>query len=253
MKRLVPFIAIAIIVFIFYKESPYFQGKVADAQNNLTKWSEDNIRKNPAGFLDMAEGKIKKSLAGLEESKGKIDITMTELRGKREGNQNRVDTATTLTSEFKTAYKAAKADGSWPATIRGQAYNLDQLKKQVKLLMDQKQSLSTMIVSQDQALAKAGEAQTKLKAQITKLQGELQQIGTKRETLIVDELTAESQHWLDRVNEQVTKSSDLANMGKDPVIDLEDFMEMEAAAQKKAEEAAAVAEGDQKTIDFLDS
>ncbi|MDF1836466.1 MAG: hypothetical protein P1V35_01235 [Planctomycetota bacterium] len=253
MKRIVPFIIFAAIVFIVYKESPGLQDKVAEVQGKVTNWSEESIRKNPSGFLDMAEGKIQKSLAGLEESKSKIDGTMTELRSKRDENQKNVDIASGLTASFKTAYKAAEAGGTWPVTVQSREYSREDLVKQVKVLMDQKASLTTMIASQDGALAKATAAQTKLKAQIAKLEGELQQIGTKRETLKVDELTAESQMWLDKVNEQVAKTSDIANMGSDPVIDLDDFIKMEEAAQKKAAEAAAAAEDKQKTLDYLDS
>ncbi|HRV81696.1 MAG TPA: hypothetical protein P5218_09680, partial [Planctomycetota bacterium] len=207
---------------------------------------------DPIGFLDHAEKQIQSSLNALMASQSEIQTNVSALITKRDENQNKVDTATRLSDEFKVAYKQAETDNSWPVNVADAKYTKDELIKQVETLIAQKQSYSSLIESQNAALDKASTAQATLKDQITKLKGELQSIATKRDTVKIDQLTAESTKWLEKVNEQVNASNNLANMGKDPVRDLDTFVKIDAEKKQKEAEAAAEAAKKQKTLEFLE-
>ena len=252
-KKLFPLILVLVVGYIIYQRSPFFQSKVDGFTGKMTKWSPEDIKNNPVKFLDHAEKQLKSSLTQLEESKGTIDSTMATLTKDRDDNQSTVDTATRLTGEFKTAYKGAKANDSWPVTVAEASYTEPQLIEQVETLMAQKSSLTSLIGSQDVALGKAKAAQDKLKDKITQLNGELQSLATKRETLNIEKMSADADQWLAKVNEQVASTSDLSNLGTDPVRDLEDFVKVEAAQAKKAAVEAADAEKEAATRAFLDS
>ncbi len=253
MKRLIPLIAVAVVIWIIYQKSPGLQSKANEIKTNWTKWSQEDIQKNPVKFLEAREENLRAVLKELNDNKGKIDKEVAKLQLAHDEHQAKVDTANRLAEEFKVAYKAAQENDSWPVSLAGAEYTRDQLITQVETLMVDKGTHETIVSDRAEQIKRISGSEEKIKAQIAKVESSLQGIVANREKVKADLAIAKSEQWLKEMEEQINANDVTVVEGTDPVRDLEDIAAYEEAkAQEEAEKAAEAAKK-QKTIDFLEN
>ncbi|MCI5222683.1 MAG: hypothetical protein D3924_08450 [Candidatus Electrothrix sp. AR4] len=131
-KTVVGMIIVAVIAgSVFYFVSAPFKTKVDMKVEQATKWTPENIQKDPAGYLVWASEKAQSAINSIEARR----IALSQQKSKNESliiDKSQEKTAAhRLFLKFRDAYKAAEADGSWPADIDGSLYNRVQLKNQI--------------------------------------------------------------------------------------------------------------------------
>ena len=253
MKKLIPLIAVAVVIWIIYQKSPGLQSKANEIKNNWTEWSQEDIKANPVKFLEAREDNLRKVLGELEVNRGKIDSEVAKLRTARDEHQKKVDIADRLAGEFKAAYKAAQEGDSWPVTVKGKDYTRDELIKQVEGLMVDKGTHESIVADRAAQIERISGSEEKIKAQIAKVESSLQGIVANREKIKADMAIAASEKWLKEIDEQINAANVTVTEGSDPVRDLEEIAAYEEAEQQKEAMKAAEAAKKQKTIEFLEN
>ena len=254
MKRLIPLIAVAVVIWIIYQKSPGLQSQANELKNKWTEWTEEAIKDNPVGFLEAREKNLNAVLEELKTNKGKIDEEVAKLQGAHDEHKNKVETAERLANEFKVAYKAAKDGGTWPITLAGKEYTEAQVVEQVQRLMVDKGTHSTIVEDRAKQIERIAESQTKIEEQITKVTGSLEGIKANREKIKADQAIAKSEQWLKEIEDQINANdATIATQAEDSVRTLEEITAYEAAEKEKEAKAAAEAAKEQAARDFLDS
>lgn len=109
-------VVIVLLGGIAYYLSDPFKAKMDEAYTDLSKWTPENMAKDPGGYLawarkemDSVEVSLEGRMIGLKQLNQKYD---------REGKTAAMlrDRYATVLPELKAAYKEAKESDSWPAT-----------------------------------------------------------------------------------------------------------------------------------------
>lgn len=254
MKRLIPLIAVAVVIWIIYQKSPGLRSQANELKNKWTEWSQEDITKDPVGFLEAREKNLSAVLEELNSQKGKIDEEVSKLQSAHDKHKGLVEKADSIASELKVAYKAAKADGSWPITHAGKDYTEAEVVEQVQSLMVEKGTHSAIVEDRAKQIERMAESQAKVQEQITKVTGTLDGIKANREKIKADQAIAKSEQWLKEIEEQINANdATIAAQAEKSVRTIEEISAYEAEEAEKAAKAAAEAAKEQAARDFLDS
>lgn len=126
---------------IFYFVSDPFKTKVDMSVEQATKWTPENINRDPVGYLTWGLGQADNSIEAL--SARRIALSQQKSRNARmvTDDAKDLDTAKQLFEKFRTAYKEAVASGTWPTEVAGTPYTEEALKKQIVSLKSKIDSL----------------------------------------------------------------------------------------------------------------
>ena len=116
---------------IFYFVSDPFKTKVDIQVEQATKWTPENINKDPVGYLTWAIGKSQQAADSL--SARQIALAQQKSNNERllKNDTKDLSAAGKLFDQFRTAYKNAATTGSWPTEVVGTQYEEEALKSRV--------------------------------------------------------------------------------------------------------------------------
>jgi hypothetical protein len=181
--------AVVAIGIIAYIASDVFKTKVDSNLEQMTKWTPENIAKDPVNYLNFCEKQAKDAIQQLKadrisvaQSKGKLD----DMRSKA---QAKVDAGEKYLTNAKAAYKAADAANAWPIDFDGAKHDKEYMKAAIVKINKETET-------QKLVLNKASEGVKKLDAQASKIEKaqadsetQLTDITANRELLKVNKLT----------------------------------------------------------------
>jgi hypothetical protein len=136
---LVVFLVVAGVVFYFVSDP--FKTKVDVKIEQATKWTPENIRKDPAGYVAFAVGQADRTIEAL--SARRIALSQQKSNNERMLQKASKDLATAkkIFDQFRAAYKEASAANGWPKEVAGTQYQEADLKKQIISLKSKIDSL----------------------------------------------------------------------------------------------------------------
>jgi len=92
------------------------EAKVGRAVEQATKWTPENIEKDPKGYLYFCEQEIKKTIGDLKASEIAISQNRARILSMQEDAEKKIRVGKQALSELKQLYLAAEDNGQWPIT-----------------------------------------------------------------------------------------------------------------------------------------
>lgn len=161
---------------VFYFVSDPFKTKVDVKMEQATKWTPENIHKDPAGYMAFAVGQADKTVEAL--SARRIGLSQQKSNNEKmlQKASKDLDTAKKLFDQFRTAYKEASSANSWPKEVAGTQYQEADLKKQIM-------SLKGKVDSLEQQTTQLGNIQKTIGAHLDQLDQKLTDTKTTKTDL----------------------------------------------------------------------
>jgi len=187
-------LVVGVIVFIvlagvawFFLSDP-FRTRVKTTYDDLTKWTPENIAKNPILYLNFCEEQAKKAIDKLKVSEISVSQNLARLQSTLEETRKKIDTGTKALDELREIYNQS-ATITWPVTWRGTTLNETDFRLQAKRLDREVRSAEQLHKTVESGI-------TQLKGQITRIkearlqaEEQLATIASKREMLKVQAIT----------------------------------------------------------------
>jgi hypothetical protein len=178
---------IVVIGIIWYFVSDPFRTKVDAAADQMTKWTPENIAKDPVNYLNFCETKTKQAMLDLKADRISIEQNRAKLQDMKESAGAKVRVGEKILVDLKGTWEK----DVWPVSLEGQSREKDWVKTQVVSLFKQ-------VETQRSILGKVEGGLKKLDAQVIKIdkaqgdaQAQLAEIAANRELLKVQKLTDE--------------------------------------------------------------
>ncbi len=240
LKATIAFVLLIVVGLLIWR-SPGCRQRVSDIYERHGGWTEEARRVDPVGFIEYAERALRADLEALTRTRRDLAAARQAISEELEKNRALLDSAEELAQDFRLAYRAAEAEGSWPTTVRGAHYTRQELIEQVRLILTQREDYSAIIgqLQETSTLAEAKEEQ--LVSQISLTKAGLATLPSKREIARVNQLTDRTEDLLEQVddligeNEQVLSSAPVRTVeeltarpepaSKEAAVDVQAFLE----------------------------
>lgn len=174
---------------VAYFASDVFRTKVDSSVEQATKWTPENIAKDPINYLNYCETETEKALEKLKASEISIAQKKASLANMRDTAKGKVNAGEKALNELRDAYKTAEAGDAFPFTWMGQEFSQDRAKKQIMDTHRQVESQRNVLGKTEQGIRQLEQQASKIVDQRANCEEQLTQIATNREILKVQEIT----------------------------------------------------------------
>lgn len=193
---LIVIVLIAVAGAAFYFFSAPFKTKVNEITRQATKWTPENIQKDPVGYLTWA-------VSECDQLEDKLDARIIALNTKINQSRREIMEKTSerasfdgLLKELKTAYRMASEDDVWPVEVRGAKLTEEQTKSRIVETHQRIAQLTSVIDTYESALNKMLNSLTDVGNKLSetaklkrKLNGEVEIARVKKEVSGLDEVS----------------------------------------------------------------
>jgi hypothetical protein len=169
-----------------YFFSDVFRTKMDRTWEGFSKWTPENIAKDPQGYLTFAEEQAKKAQTKLKASEIAIAQSKGDCQAKREDAQKAMDAGQKGLKDLKAVFVDANGKNAWPVKWMDHEFNQEQTKKQIVRLARECQSKSKQIEAYKNAekeletqASKVQDAKDKADEQLTSIQSSREQLKVK--------------------------------------------------------------------------
>src|ERR1051325_1162380 len=122
---------------VWYFVSDPFHTKVNGQFNQMTKWTPEQIAKDPVNYLNFCEEQTKKAIEQLKADRISVAQNKGLLEEMRDKAANKVRVGEQKLAELKGAYEKGEKDTSWPVSFEGQSREKDWVRTNVMSLYKQ--------------------------------------------------------------------------------------------------------------------
>jgi len=223
--------------------APGFRHRAVDVYEKYGGWTEEARNAEPVKFIDYAERKLQGHLTDMEQNVENLASARERLRQAATKTRTSLAAAGEMAESFRTAYRQAEADSSYPVRMEGRDYDRAQLLEQVRLILQQRADGQETLAQLEQTEQKAGQKETDLLAQITRVKAALEMLPAQREIAQASELTGETERTWAEVNDLIGRNEKL--LTGSPVRTVDELLH-----DREAEPAAEAGEVD--VLGFLE-
>ncbi len=186
-------VAVAVVVLIgagvWYFTSDVFRTKVDAGFSQATKWTPENIAKDPQNYLNYVEAETTKAQQALKASR----IAVAQNRGKLETMkgeaQNKIKAGEKAVKELVDAYKAADTAKAFPISWNGRTLEKEKAQQQVVAFDKEVKIQKNLLNKVDGGLKKLDAQESKIAEAEGNAQSQIAEIKANRELLKVQALT----------------------------------------------------------------
>lgn len=192
-----------------WKLAPGFRHRAVGVYENYGGWTEEARNAEPVEFIDYAEGKLQGHLADMQQTTRDLATARERIRQATEKTRASLEAAGGMAASFRTAYRQAEADSSYPARLEGRDYDRAQLLEQVRLILLQRADGKDALAQLEQTAEKAAQKETDLLAQASRVKAALEMLPAQREIARAHELTGETEKTWAEVNDLIGRNEKL--------------------------------------------
>jgi chromosome segregation ATPase len=200
-------VVVAVVAIAAAAFSPALRAKISSHWANLSGWTEEARRADPAGFAQYASGKLQHDVEIMEGSRRKLSVEIGDLAGKLRSQEAFHDQARQLSEEFRAKYQQAVADGSFPIQVHSAAYTQAQVKAQVSMILAEISGHESAIARLEKVKK---QAETQLEAITVRINGcesQLAALAVQQEMLRAEQLSEEGERLLAQVDQLLDDNS----------------------------------------------
>ena len=207
-------VLIVVALGIFYFVSDPFKAKVDRKVEQSTKWTNENIQKDPLGYLTWSISEVRRVKAQMEANVIGLSRQQKNATRLKDESTSKQQAAARLVQTGMDAFKKAEASNSWPATWNNVQYTREKLQGEMLKMSKLEQNLSANIEKYSALLVRLGfnikRTQEKIEEAST-AEGELK---TNLEFVKADQAIRSLDNLRDAVNSVIDVSEILADSSK---------------------------------------
>jgi hypothetical protein len=173
----------------WYFTSDVFRTRVNAGYEQATKWTPEQIAKDPVMYLTYVEAETNKALEGLKANEIAVAQNKAKLQSMRDDAAHKVDVGRKAMAELLGTYKSAEATSTWPISYNGDKRDKDWVKLNVVSLNKQVNSQQNLVDKVDAGIKSLDNQTTKIAEARANAQAQLAEIQANRELLKVQKLT----------------------------------------------------------------
>ena len=174
---------------VWYMVSDPFSTRVNNAAEQMTKWTPENIAKDPKGYLDFCQQQTEKALEGLKADEIRLAQSKGKLEQMRDEADKQIQAGEKVLKELVPAYSTAKESNSFPISFRNNNLNQEQARKQIGTLDRQVENQKTLKGKAEAGLRKLEAEAGKIDDLRTKAKEQLAEIDYNRQLLNANKLS----------------------------------------------------------------
>lgn len=188
-------IALAIVVVVavgaWYFTSDTFRTKVDASMKQATKWTPENIAKDPQNYLNYVENETIQAQDSLKASRIAVAQNRGKLETMRDDAKRKIAAGEKGLKQLLDSYKAAETGNSFPVTWNGRSMAKDQVQQQV-VALDKEVKIQKNLQNKVEGGLKSLDVQVmKISEAEGNAQSQLAEIRANRELLKVQSLTTD--------------------------------------------------------------
>jgi hypothetical protein len=223
--------------------APGFRKRAVDVYEKYGGWTREARSADPVGFINYAEQKLQSHLVEMQKTSQDLAAAREQIRQATEKTCASLQAADEMAGSFRTAYRQAEAGSSYPVHLEGRDYDRAQLLEQVRLILQQRSDGRRTLSELEQTARVAGEKETGLLAQITRVKAALEILPAQREIVRAGRLTSQTENTWSQVNGLIERDETLLTGSPVRTVD-------ELLRDREARPAGAVGEAD--VLGFLE-
>ena len=202
MNKVIGLVVGVLVIFgVVYCQSPSFRAMFDSKVGELKEWTPEARRNDPVGYIDYSLNRLQKNIDKFDVMKGELETSKRGLEKLVVKNENLRDMGEKRLGEFKAAYKAATASGSWPVEIVGQKYKEAELKSQVAMILGQRDAANASLEQLKPAVLNIANRINDVVARSSDSRAKLGILQSQRETVKALKLTKEFEQTLQNVQD----------------------------------------------------
>ena len=210
LQRVFVVIALAVVCgALLWHFAPGFRHRAVDVYGKYGGWTDEARSADPVGFIDYAEQKLQGHLADMRQTTQDLAAARERLRQATEQTRASLTAADQMAESFRTAYRQAEADSSYPVRMEGRGYERAELIEQVRLILQQRADGRQALGQLEQTAETAGQKETELLAQVTRIKAAMEMLPAQREIARAHELTGETEKTWAEVNDLIGRNETL--------------------------------------------
>ena len=251
MKNIIIFVVVVAGAYFAWNNLPGLRDQVTKAANKYGGWTEEARKSDPVGFIEHAIKTLDNDVAEFTQSKADLVAAKKSNEAKLEEFRDEQATAAEFAASIKEQFKTANETDGWPITINGESYDKSQVITTVNNLLKTQAEAGARMVDYQGILTAIDTRASQLSSRIEDSKFNKEALIAKKEMVKVDNLSAETDALLAKVNDLVEGNQKLADEG--PPMTLEGLTASKDKTAKVEETAAAKAAADSAALDFLNS
>ncbi len=177
------------VVAAVYFSSDVWRTKIDTAYADFSKWTPENIAKDPAGYLNFCEAQVKKSIDKLKASEIAIGQKKAKLEAMRDDAKKVIANGERGLDELKTAYRKADTDKAFPLSWQTAKLDQDAAKRQIMKLANEIKSRTDLLGKYESAISQLTVQANKVLEAKDRAKEQLAKIDTNREMIKVQQIT----------------------------------------------------------------
>ena len=248
MKNIIILVVVVVGAYFAWNNLPGLRDQVTKAANKYGGWTEEARKSNPVGFIEHAIEQLDKDVSGFESSKSGLLESKKSSEAKLEEYRNEEAQAGELANAIKEQFKTAEETSSWPITISGKPYDKSQAITLVNDILMTKKNAGARLADYQKVLSTIDARASDLSARISESKFNKDRLLAQKDLVKVDNLSAEADELLAKVNELVEGNSQLND---EPALTFEDLVKDIGKQAKVDEKTAAEAAANSTALDFL--
>jgi chromosome segregation ATPase len=183
-------VALLVVVLVgWYFISDTFRTKVDATADQMTKWTPENIAKDPVNYLNFCEQKTKQAIEDLKADRIAVEQNRAKLQSMRDTASNKVNVGRQALVQLVDTYKRTDSANVWPVAYEGSSRDKDWFKTNIVSLNKQVETQRTILTKVEAGLKKLDAQVVKIEKAQAEATTQLAEIGTNRELLKVQKLT----------------------------------------------------------------
>jgi hypothetical protein len=195
---IIALVVVAAIVFYFISDP--FKAKVNEQVRQATKWTPENIQKDPVGYLQWALDECNSSKDMLEAREIGLRSQLKKFEMAHQEKSAQLANDTKLVEEAKDAYTKASGGGGWPVEFRGR--NIDEATMK-RLIVEGARRRDQFAKQVDTYAMARGKVEKKL-AQVQKMLDDVRLLRTKLESDIEIAKVNKTVDGIEGITDQLT-------------------------------------------------
>jgi hypothetical protein len=186
-------IALGVLILIgaavWYFVSDIFRTKVDAGFTQATKWTPENIAKDPQNYLNYVEAETIKAQQSLKASRIAIAQNRSKLESIKSEASAKINTGEKAIKELVSAYKTASVSNAFPISWNGRNLEKEKVQQQVVALDKEVKIQKNLLAKVENGLKKLDAQESKISEAEANAQSQLSEIRANRELLKVQTLT----------------------------------------------------------------
>jgi phage shock protein A len=193
-------------------------------------WTEEARKGDPVGFIEYAEKTLQQHLRDMQSTQQRMKDALASIKEETAGTTRKLQAAENLAETFRTQYKQALGQGTFPISVAGRTYTQEETVAQVGLILRQRDSYENLLAEFDSVQQVAEKRMEELVTQIGDTKASLAMLPAKREIARLNELTGSTEELMSQVNDLIMTNGRVLDEDASPVRTVEELIQGESEA-----------------------